>query len=340
MGRLTSQIGEADPCGTRATSAPRLVVRSTLALVIVLIAHLIELPETSRLWAEVFNAGHVVLLGAFALIVLELSADGMDGYLPSRHHHYVVAFCVTVGIGALAEIAQIPGPRDADLADVVRDAAGAFVFLGLYALNDRRLSSLWEWWGRTARVAIAAAAVIVLAFVWSPTVVWVAAFHHRNTIFPELCTFDSVWEQLFWTTRSATLERSPPPAAWATVSSGQVGRLVSRPSRRSGFALNQAYPDWSAYRFLQLGVYLEHTTSTAFTVEIADRQSSQTGKGSCKYVCEIHPAANVVLVPLESAKDPSCERPLDLRHITTVYFFTSDTVGTVTLYVDSIRLRD
>ena len=46
--------------------------------------------------------------------------------------------------------------------------------------------------------------------------------------------------------------------------------MVCRPSRRAGFAINEAYPDWSAYRTLQMDVYLDLDTATAAVAEVAE----------------------------------------------------------------------
>jgi len=198
----------------KAGSKLLLVARFTMALSTVAVAHLVDVDSRSRLslWADIFNAGHVVLMGAFSLVMLWLSTDALAGRFSNRLSHYAVALSVTVAIGALSEVAQIPGPRNADALDVARDAAGAFCFLGLRAIWDRSLAPLWQRCGTWVRPAVAALVLVTLALSWSAALRWGLAFYYRDMRFPVLCSFDSWWEHLFWTTRNASIEPVASPA--------------------------------------------------------------------------------------------------------------------------------
>jgi hypothetical protein len=313
--------------------------RLIAALGVVAVAHLVDVGGTSRLslWADLFNAGHVVLMGAFSLVMLGLSSDVLRDRFKNRMSHYVLAFVVTVLIGTLSEIAQIPGPRNADALDVARDAAGAFCFLSVYTIWDGALEASWRWWGRWARPVVIAMVMAVLLVSWSPALAWVVAYYHRGAIFPVLNTFDSRFEGLFWTTRNASLERTMPPRGWSDAD-GLVGRVIFRPSNRSGFAINKVYVNWSGHKSLQLSVYLDSDTPTIFTVQIEDSHYSGANEDRLTFAIEIQPGANVITVPLRSPTYLPSGRPLDVGRIERVYFLTGDTTRTITLYVDNIVL--
>jgi hypothetical protein len=315
--------------------------RLMAALGVVALAHLVDVGGTSRLslWADLFNAGHVVLMGAFSLVMLSLSSDALGDRITNRLGHYLTAFSVTVLVGGLSEVIQIPGPRNADILDVARDAAGAFSFLGFRAIRDRPMNATWARWGRWPQIAVAAVAATVLVISWSSAIRWGIAFYRRNATFPILATFDSRGESLFWTTRNAGLRRSPPPPSWSRSEHGMVGELISYPSTRSGFAINKVYPAWTGYESLQLSVYLDSDPPTIFTVQVEDSHYSGANEDRLTFAIEIQPGANVVTVPLKSPTYLPSGRPLDVGRIERVYFLTGDTTRTITLYVDNIVLR-
>jgi hypothetical protein len=317
------------------------IARLIGALGVVAVAHLLDIGGTSRLslWADMFNAGHVVLMGAFSLVMLGLSADVLSDRIANRLGHYVVALCATVLVGGLSEVAQIPGPRNADVLDVARDAVGAFCFLSLYAIRDQRLGNVWTVWGRWSRAAVAVVALAVLILSWSSAIRWPVAYYRRNATFPILATFDSRVERLFWTTRNATLTPSVAPPNWSRSVDGTVGQLISDPSTRSGFAINKAYPNWSGYESLTLSVYLDSDTSATFIVQIEDSHFRGARGDRFTFSTEIEPGANVLVVPLENSSHLPGGRALDLERISRVFFLTRDTTRAITLYVDDIVLK-
>jgi hypothetical protein len=324
----------------KAAGKPYLLTRSIGALGVVAVAHLLDVGGTSRLslLADLFNAGHVVLMGAFSLVMLGLSSDVLGGRISNRLGHYLVAFSATVLVGGLSELAQIPGPRNADALDVARDAAGAFCFLSIHAIRDKLLEVSWKRWGRWTRPVVIAIVVAVLGVSWSPALAWVMAYYHRGAIFPVLNTFDSRFEGLFWTTRNASLERTMPPPDWPDAD-GLVGSVFFRPSNRSGFAINKVYPNWSGYESLQLSAYLASDIPTTFIVQIEDSHYRGANDDRLTFATEVQLGANVVVVPLQNATYLPSGRSLDLERIERVYFLTGDTTRTITLYVDNIVLK-
>jgi hypothetical protein len=319
-----------------------LALRFVAALSIVAVAHLVNLDSGSRLtlWADIFNAGHVVMMGVFSLVMLGLSSDALEGMLPSRLSHYVVAFFITVAVGALSEVAQIPGPRNADALDVARDATGAFCFLGLNMTWDKSLSPLWQRWGRWSRPAAVSLILVVLVFSWSTALRWTVAFYLRDSSFPVLATFDSPYEHLFRTTRNAAVEPTAAPETWSTEThTGKVGKVVFQPSTRSGFAINRVPPDWSGYRSIQLNAYLDSGRPAELVVQLEDIHYRGATEDRFTYVVGIDSGPNSITVPLDGMGAPSGTRPLDLHNIAKIYFLTSDSTQTITIYIDNIRLR-
>ncbi len=321
---------------TRVSAA---IIRFVLAMGVLAAAHLIVLPGVSRWWAEVLNLGHVFMMGAFSLIALGITGDLFGPRVPNRLRQYLIAFGITVAVGGLFELAQIPGPRDADIVDFVRDAAGAFAFLSIYMLFDPQMHAIrskWKGWTKAAIPVVAAGIILVAAI---PAIRWTAAVYYRNSIFPTLCTFNSSCEPLFWTYRDATLERVSPPDSWNRGTDSLVGQMTCLPSPRSGFAINQAYPDWRKYRLLEVPVYLNETEPTGFFIQIQDREYRGTDADRFTYQTEISPGANLVSVPLEQTSRLPDSSALDMQHIEIVYFYTTDTTRTTELFLGTIGLQ-
>ena len=321
---------------TRVSSA---IIRFVLAIGILAAAHLIVLPDVSLWWTEILNLGHVFMMGVFSVIALGITSDLFGSRVPNRFRQYLIAFGITVAIGGLFELAQIPGPRDADIVDFIRDAAGAFSFLSMYMLFDPQMSlirSRWKRWTKAAIPAVAAGVILVAAI---PAIRWTAAVYYRDSIFPRLCTFNSNWEPLFWTYRNATLERVLPPVGWNRGTDSLVGRMTCLPSPRSGFAINQTYPDWRKYRLLETPVYLHQTEPTEFFVQIQDSRYRGTDADRFTYQTEISPGVNLISVPLDPMRRMPDGRTLDMEHIEIVYFYTADTTRPTELFIGSISLH-
>ena len=119
-----------------------------LSLITVIVALLVleigGLPDHTRLWREILNAGHIPLFGILALAVLRLSTELLAKQIQNRYVHYVIALTAAGAIGAGAEFLQIFLARDANVADFVRDVAGAACFLAIQSARDARLTSSWK----------------------------------------------------------------------------------------------------------------------------------------------------------------------------------------------------
>lgn len=323
----------------RRLPSPALLTAFIVILVLMAIGHLTDMSKESRLTAELLNAGHVLIMGLFALVCLALAGSLLKQSLPKRNHHYLAAFVLTVVVGILWEAAQIVSPRNADVYDVLRDAIGAVTFLAFYIRFDPSLSEARKRWGFITRTTLLVGPPLIVIVTMLPAAAWAGAFYYRSHQVPYLATFDSSWERLFWTTANATLEITPPPDDWSESDGTMVGRMFCQPTPRSGFAINHVYPDWSNYDFLQLQLYFDDRAPGLFYVQVEDAEFQGTVADRYTFQSEISPGHNLIEVPLDSAGQLPSGRPLDLGQIKIVYFFTADTTRTYQIYIDNIRLR-
>ncbi len=296
-----------------------------------------QLEGDSALTGEIQNTGHTPVFGLLGLTMLGLSRSILGNRVRGSLRHYLLAFAVTVFIGAMIEFVQIFGPRDADVWDLVRDAAGACSFLGFYATIDPRFAA--ETAGRF-KTAVRFVSLSVLLGALMPLIVTSGAYIHRNAVFPELLTFDSVWEAKFLTTRNADLSRVQPPEGFLEIADGDVGMLTVFPGTYCGFRIAEPCPDWSAYDALRFDIFSELDTTITLAVRIDDSHHNQEYEDRYNAVFEAPPGLTRISIDLEDVQYAPIAREMDMTAIWYVYVFTSNPERPVVLYIDNVELAE
>ena len=137
----------------------------------------------------------------------------------------------------------MPGPRDADLLDLMTNVMGIFAGLALVASFDREVDLGDSPWPRRL---VAVAAVAAMAYVLAPTLWLTAAATARKTNLPVLLSFESTLETRLYRGMGAPAPvRVLAPASWPA-----EGKLVGRgtASGRWGTMIAMSpYPDWRDY---------------------------------------------------------------------------------------------
>ena len=86
----------------------------SLAFALICVQFLLREPGESLLWPALFDAGHAPLYGMVALVFLLLLRRGDSQPTRGRIRPYLMALILTVLVGLLSELIQVPGPGDAD----------------------------------------------------------------------------------------------------------------------------------------------------------------------------------------------------------------------------------
>lgn len=216
-----------------------------MALVVVITLHRFEPVGMSVLGGKVLRSLHGSGFAAIAIAV----GWGLRGWA-FGWWRIVLAFAMCLSISLLAELSQIPGPRNAEIADLVVDGAGIIAGLAFVAALDSSLdfgSSPWT------RRAVGMASILALAFVVAPTFWLMAAIGMRNANVPVLLSFESSLEQeLYAGMQTPPPVRVPKPAGW-TSDGAMIGHGTA--SGRWGTMLALApYHDWQDYEALSFMV--------------------------------------------------------------------------------------
>ena len=299
----------------------------------------LEIPGNTFLSREINNAGHFPFFGLLSLLFLGLSSRLFGKITKNRLWFYFIAFTMTVLIGTLHEYSQIVGPRDADIRDLVRDAAGAITFLGLYMIYDKQMAVLWEKWGRKIKIIFFMGAFILFASILIPSALWGGAYLYRNSNFPLICGFESMRENKFIKTKDTIFEMNFLPEKWEEVSDNNVGKITFLVAEFPGFAIEEPYPDWSDYKLLRFMVFSELDSSVKISLRIEDSRHNNDHNDRFNRALTIDPGLNRISISLDEIRKAPEKRDMDMTDIRAIHLFAFKPNEEFALYFDNFRLE-
>ena len=299
----------------------------------------LEIPGNTFLSREINNAGHFPFFGILSLLFLGLSSLFLGKIIKGRLWNYIIAFAMTLLIGGLHEYSQIIGPRDADIRDLVRDAAGAITFLGLYMIYDKQMAALWEKWGRKIKIMFFMGAFILIVSMLIPSALWGGAYLYRNQNFPLICGFESIWGNKFLKTQDATIKTTLPPEKWENKIGNYVGKLTFFIAAYPGLAIEEPYPDWSGHKLLSFKVFSELDSSVRISIRIEDSQHNNDENDRFNRAFTVDPGLNKISIPLDEIRKAPTTRDMDMTDIRAIILFAYKPDKEFSLYLDDIRLE-
>ena len=314
---------------------PLLVVAAALATL-----EFVRLPQHTYLWREIQNTGHVPLFGVISLAMFALSVQLLGNVVKKRFVHYVIAATVTFCIGLVTELAQIIGPRDADVWDQVRNTAGIIIFLGAYLTFDRKMREPLQRLGRRIIPLIRGAVAVLIVVIIIPVTLWVDAYTFRNEQFPIICDFRSRRELKFIRAHNAEVRRIPAPAGWVSADSGGVGEVTFRPPvEYPGFIIDDPVENWSGYSALTFDAYSEQDTVITLHMTIQDNAHNQMYSDRFNHSFKVAPGPNRIAIPLDIVRKAPAERSMDMSRIANINIFAYRPTGPFVVYFDRFMLE-
>lgn len=297
---------------------------------------LARLPAPDRFFILLYNAGHAAVFGAIAWIVLALLSRRRPA-ATIQSLDFLAAFTLSVMLGILVELIQSVIGRDAEVADVLTDAAGAgFVLCSLAARRGRtarrHTGSAWLWAG-------AAAAAL---FVAVPLAVAGAAYLRREEIFPALLRFAGPLDLYFVRGVGIAMHIEPVPAAWRSADARGALRVLLSQDDTPGLHLVEPAPDWRGYRLLSIAVINPGDATLHLVVRVHDRQHNQqvTDRFKRLYVIPAHQRTRIE-IPVRDIENAPRGRRMDMSHIAGIVIFDPDRPAPIgaAFYVEAIRLE-
>ena len=307
--------------------------------IVFLVLNIVSFPTDTLLGEEIENLGHMPLFGVLSIAILTLSRAWLSKWIKRPLLHYAVAFVVTSGLGALTEFIQFFEARDADFSDLARDIIGAATFLAIYLTFDKHTRHFWKSAGNTLKIFIRAAAVLVLAGMAIPLILWIFAYIHRDNSFPVLFTAESYWSRRFLEVQDADLSVVPAPPAWTALDGKPVAKVVLEPSEYPGITLREPFPDWAGYDTLVVCLYSPVDTAISLGLRVDDIHHNFDWRDRYTEKITVAPGADSLLIPLDRIRMAPRGRETDMAHISAIFLFAGSPEMPITIYVDNFRLE-
>jgi VanZ family protein len=294
------------------------------------IAHLYAAEQMSLLPEQLFHSLHGPGFAVVALFVFW----SLEAYR-STLANYVYSAGASISIGILAEVAQVPGPRDADIADIVVDAIGACAGLSAAAAFDSRVTQRL---GSRFHAIIRIVAVVAVAGVSLPSLWFGYAWIAQNANAAEILTFERPWEHAIIDPRHG--ERPDviaAPRGWPLP--GKIGHARESGGDRLLLRVSP-YPDWTGYRTLRFFAASGDGAEAELQLTVTDHRLHGESHG-VQFTRRIHVDADpaVVTIDLDALRKTADWRPFDSTGVNSIRLNAVSPGRGTTLLFDDFRLE-
>ena len=287
-------------------------------------------PPRSGLWTKTFfNSMHLPVFSIIALLVYMVIERCVDTNFWSR---IAWAAGLSMGLGVLSEVAQIPIARDASLSDLGTDWLGVGVTLSLVAVISQQ-SSLP---GRS-RIATAVLAMFMSVAGFWPTIRVTAAYLDRNGNVPVLYDFDSKVSAPFLSLNDARID-----IVQSRYSDGLVGLVTLGDGCWPGLTVSDVWPRWGNYSRLVIELEILENSPSPLFVRISDHEHTrgpQLYEDRFNEAYALEPGQSRIGIPIERIRSAPKSRAMNINDINEVVLFGDcDSAGRVFSLVE-LRLE-
>ena len=315
----------------------RAIYRSPTGILVValtvfaVIAHRFS-PTQSTVLFDAF--AHSLHAPGFAVVALTI-------YFMLRKSHpgipaYTLAALSAIGIGVLAEAAQIPGPRDAQISDLVVDATGIAGALAITATFDPFFDNIL---GKLQKVLLTAFSFIALAVALIPSAWYGYLIMSQHALMPQLLTFEHAWESAtYWQTNDRDPELVDAPDEWP--GPGGSVALASESGHHGILIRINPYPDWSGFSALTFVAASASHSVHKLAIVVKDIRPIG-GSSSKRYYHEFFVGPDPIryVVTMAELQAPNSGRPFDLSHVHTIILSAAIPGNDVSVLIDDFRLQ-
>lgn len=267
--------------------------------------------------------------------VLALAIFSYLQYTFPNSINYLLAAVITMGIGVVSEAAQIPGPRDAQISDLVADGLGIFGGLGVRAAFDADVRVQLR---GTLRMLLPALSGVALAIACMPSIWLSYAIVQQHRALPEILTFEHAWERA---TYGQTVDARPvvvqAPAGWP-VKGKKIGR-ATEDGRWGIFISVHPRQDWRGYSSLS---FIAASAGEAFSLDIGvrDMRKADEDHGIRHYKSVVvNPQPKRYTVTFEEIAATATDRPFDLSLVEAIVLSAVKPGSGGEILVDDFRLE-
>lgn len=271
-----------------------------------------------RWFAVVLNAGHGLLFAVVA-VMCKISVRSIAGVSEVRQN--AAAFGIAVGLGAVVEVLQLPIGRDADLADVVRDALGAWAGLALLAFLGAKDAS-------RRRAAVALSFIVPVCVLAMPVIDCARAYARRAADFPVLADFSRSYDDYFMESSQSLIRWVELPARWSRTPREKALRVTFVGGPYAGIDFVEPVAEWTAFRELAIDLTNPGVDSLSVVLRVHDARHNHSYEDRYNKTFVLEPQQRTILaVPLEEIRRGPRDRALDIAQVADFMLFVSMTEG-------------
>lgn len=250
--------------------------------------------------------------------------------------NYLFAAVITMAIGLVSEVSQIPGPRDAQFSDLIIDGIGVFGALGLLAAFD---PTVRPHLGKVARLLLPASAGTALAVAVIPSLWLSYALIQQYRAFPTLLTFEHAWERAIYShSQHPRPVLMTAPIGWP-VAEGTISRF-SEAGRGGVFLSLKPMADWSEYRRFSF-VAASPGTPFELKVRIKDIWQKKTEKQPARFykTFEVGSEPKRFMISFAEIEAQASDGPFDFSRVQYIMLSTTKPGSGVEILLDDFRLE-
>lgn len=305
------------------------IVLLVFSAAFLLLQHMYEPPVTG-LWAETFfNSLHVPVFGVVAAGLYIATASQKNWTDVKR----IVVVCIAVLVlSVISEAAQIPGPRDASVRDLVSDWLGAVAAIALiraYNINQIR--------NRRHKICAAMFGTTILLIALSSLIGVSAAYVERHYQFPILVSFDGRFSEYFRRPQNSTLK-----IIEHRIYAESIGQVTLGDGAWPGIVFHDIQPDWSAHSVLIFEFGLDSDSTLDIHIRVHDlihSRGDQPPGDRFNRTIALRPGRQSVKIPLQEIRNAPENREMDLSRIDGIAVFCSRNDTGRTFDLVEIRLQ-
>ena len=286
------------------------------------------------MWEEILNVGHFALFG-----MLSICISAIVRHSPIRDEpwqkRYAISFVITIAVGAVFELAQLAGPRSANIVDFYRDVAGAYAFLTLdWLIFERKQKRRW----RTLAVAVVAAIGVSIAATWI-LLVEIERSVAEWRAFPVVVSPDAHWSPVGY--YNATLTRVSHPDAQPGSERDIHLQLQITDDEFAGISRYVLIRDWQPYRTISFSVYApDAEPERLLRIRLTDRADGHRRDEWLTFDRTLSTGRNDISIAIEPATLDQGGRSFDWSAVSRIFVYESGPKVGTSLVISEIRLTD
>lgn len=301
-----------------------------LIIISIAMAHRYSPEQSSELIEDLIHSLHGPGFAGVAIFTFA-ALESYRGTLAN----YIYAAAISLAIGVLSEIAQIPGPRDASFRDLFVDSIAIFGGLGVIAIFDRELNSLIE---TKTRLLVASADMIALAISITPTMWYGYVIVEQYRSVPSLLSFEHRWESAIF---GQGYDRKPElirkPSNWQ--SPGNTIAYTKEAGRWRSLVQITPYPDWTEYQKFSFIASTSDGETHRIAISIRDIPPEDVRRNRYHKQIDVNGEPVKYEFLLADVVKNRGDHPVDISHVGAVVLSAVGPDNDVALFIDNFRLE-